>query len=584
MKAEDLNQQGQDLLKTGKLEEAEAKFLRAIQINPEYHPVYSNMLQVMSEKQNYPKALEWGILALRAEPDNDNHKKDIINVFKRSRIILFNDHLAWAFKECLKIKNAEFLGLETQWFAKLKKDSTFKKLYKAAAKENYTKFSKTLESLKNYQLFNTEFFHLGLQRLLVHDYNFETLLTYLRRWFLENEKPSLSGLSEAHLQELIMSLALYCFRTEYVFFEEDSEKEKLEKLKKSTETDLMIYSCYRPFHTLKNAKKHAKDLTSNKKYQYFLDTQYTGHIKQQEIKKSIQALIPIKNETSDKVRKQYDEFPYPRWQSISLSNTSLAHIDFLGKENASHIANKGTKILIAGCGTGRQACEYAQAFSSADVTAIDLSQTNLAYAINKTKDYKLKNIKYFQADISELPDNLGPFDLIICTGVLHHMADPEKGWANITKLLKPGGFMRIALYSEIARDFVQKGRDTIHNNNIPHTDDGVRYFRKNIKSFLSKKETKIVMGSADFYTMAECVDLFFHAHEDCYTISRIKNNLSDLDLNFIGFEQKLTHRDQYLKKFKNDPDMTNLDNWHIYEQKYPQTFLEMYRFFVQKPV
>ena len=43
------------------------------------------------------------------------------------------------------------------------------------------------------------------------------------------------------------------------------------------------------------------------------------------------------------------------------------------------------------------------------------------------------------------------FDLIESNGVLHHMADPWAGWRVLLSLLRPGGFMRIGLYSEIAR-------------------------------------------------------------------------------------------------------------------------------------
>ncbi len=592
MTVQDLNQQGEDFLEAGKLQEAETSFLQAIQTDPEYHPTYGNMLEVMTQKKDYAKALEWGILSLQADPENDNYKERIINVFRNSKIVLFNDHLVWAFKECLKIKNAEFAGLQPQWLGRIKQDTNFKKLYKTAAKQNYQKFCKELEKIKNLQLFGTEFFQLGLQKLLICNYDFEIILTYLRRWLLESETQSLPGMTKENFEEFLMSLALYCFRTEYVFYEEDSEKEKLHALKNkietkpdnATEIDLMLYSCYRRFHTLQNAKKLAKDITRKEKYAYFLDTQNNNFLKETQIKKDIKSLTPIKNETSDKVREQYDEFPYPRWQSISLNNSSEAHIAFLGKEKASHLSEKGTKILIAGCGTGRQACEYAQAFSNAEVTAIDLSKANLAYAINKTKEYSLKNIQYFQADISELPTDLGSFDFIVCTGVLHHMADPEKGLESITNLLKPGGFMRIALYSATARTFVQKGRNIIRENNIPSTDDGVRFFRKNAEKFLGKNDSKITFGAADFYTTAECIDLFFHAHEDCYTIPRIKDNLSKFGLSFIGFEHRTAHRENYLKKFKNDPEMKNLDNWHIYEQKNPQIFLDMYRFFVEKPI
>ena len=50
------------------------------------------------------------------------------------------------------------------------------------------------------------------------------------------------------------------------------------------------------------------------------------------------------------------------------------------------------------------------------------------------------------------------FDLVESSGVLHHMEDPQEGWRILTGLVKPGGLMKIALYSEIARQDVVAAR------------------------------------------------------------------------------------------------------------------------------
>ena len=54
----------------------------------------------------------------------------------------------------------------------------------------------------------------------------------------------------------------------------------------------------------------------------------------------------------------------------------------------------------------------------------------------KTKELGIKNIKYVQADILELKNLNMKFDIIECTGVLHHMNNPELGMKTINSCLK----------------------------------------------------------------------------------------------------------------------------------------------------
>ena len=68
------------------------------------------------------------------------------------------------------------------------------------------------------------------------------------------------------------------------------------------------------------------------------------------------------------------------------------------------------------------------------------------------------NIDYAQADILQLGAIGRTFDLIQSAGVLHHLADPWAGWRVLLSLLRPGGVMRIGLYSETARRGVVAAR------------------------------------------------------------------------------------------------------------------------------
>src|SRR5262249_36781836 len=118
-------------------------------------------------------------------------------------------------------------------------------------------------------------------------------------------------------------------------------------------------------------------------------------------------------------------------------------------------------ILIAGCGTGRHATQVAQLYPNARVLAVDISMPSLAYARRKTRELGLRNIEYVQAHILELGTIDRSFDRIESVGVLHHLAEPTSGWRVLVSLLRPGGTMRIGLYSELARRVVTEARARI---------------------------------------------------------------------------------------------------------------------------
>ena len=69
----------------------------------------------------------------------------------------------------------------------------------------------------------------------------------------------------------------------------------------------------------------------------------------------------------------------------------------------------------------------------------------------KTNELGIKNLEYVQGDILDIYKLGKTFDVIECSGVLHHMKNPEKGLSSLVKVLRPGGMLKLALYSEIGR-------------------------------------------------------------------------------------------------------------------------------------
>jgi SAM-dependent methyltransferase len=112
------------------------------------------------------------------------------------------------------------------------------------------------------------------------------------------------------------------------------------------------------------------------------------------------------------------------------------------------------RVLDAGCGNGRVTALLRRLSSAEstevvgiDLVAADIARANLAHE---------RNVRFEKRDLLGDLSGLGEFDFIYCQEVLHHTADPVKGFRNLCALLEPGGEIAIYVYRKKApgREFV----------------------------------------------------------------------------------------------------------------------------------
>jgi SAM-dependent methyltransferase len=263
-----------------------------------------------------------------------------------------------------------------------------------------------------------------------------------------------------------------------------------------------------------------------------------------------------------KVRAQYEQNPYPRWVRTQAVFEPVA-------------PGGSPRILVAGCGTGQHAVATALRYPTGTVLAVDLSRASLAYAKRKSAELGVANVEYRQGDILALGALDERFDLIECSGVLHHMAHPLEGWRVLASLRKPGGRMRIGLYSEAGRRQVVRARELIAERGFGPDPEGIRAARTEIR-----KDPLLAQlaRNEDFFSMSGCRDLLFHVHERRFTLPEVESMIVRLGLRFVGFEfpDSGATLARYRARFSED----SLQNWHKFEQEFPDTFSRMYQFWV----
>jgi SAM-dependent methyltransferase len=189
------------------------------------------------------------------------------------------------------------------------------------------------------------------------------------------------------------------------------------------------------------------------------------------------------------------------------------------------------------------------------------------------------NIDYAQADILELGSINRTFDMIQSAGVLHHLANPWAGLGVLASLLRPGGVMYVALYSEIARRDVVMAREFIARRRYGSSAEDIRACRRDLMTDAALKTVAIFN---DFFTTSECRDLLFHVQEHHMTLPAIADFLKSSDLRFLGFDLDFRVRQRYAAHFPDDRAMIDLTHWQAFEQDHPYTFAGMYRFWIQK--
>ena len=287
---------------------------------------------------------------------------------------------------------------------------------------------------------------------------------------------------------------------------------------------------------------------------------------------------------SAKVQRFYESSPYPKWircgstaGPFTITELVEAKHLFLSTEHIKEVERPD--ILVAGCGTGQQAIEAACGYKDANVMAIDLSVSSLAYVMRRTEELQIGNIKYFACDILALEGLEKKFDIIESVGVLHHMGDPVQGLDVLTDCLKPGGLIKIGLYSRIARQHITTIRKEIDKQD--RTDDA---FIKSFRELVIQSEDpnrRVLINSPDFFSMGGIKDLLFHVQEKQFNLLEIKTFLDDLGLVFCGFElNSNSFGGQFFTDTNQNP--SDLEEWHQIELDNPRIFSRMYQFWCQK--
>lgn len=166
----------------------------------------------------------------------------------------------------------------------------------------------------------------------------------------------------------------------------------------------------------------------------------------------------LKPPTSYDVKKMYENYPYP---SSKIGDNLIYDLAAIVSMTINVEKFGDAKILDVGCGTGHRLVGFASCYPQLQFVGLDMTQKSIETAKKLAEYHEVHNIIF----INDKIENYTPkeeYDLIVSTGVLHHMENPIKGFNMIHKALKHNGIAILWLYHTIGeynrmikRDLVQ---------------------------------------------------------------------------------------------------------------------------------
>jgi SAM-dependent methyltransferase len=229
---------------------------------------------------------------------------------------------------------------------------------------------------------------------------------------------------------------------------------------------------------------------------------------------------------AEEVRAFYERYPYPRpvesldnyrqrWQDPQRCRADY-HLFWPAKP-----FREDHSILVAGCGTS-QAAKHALRWPAAKVTGIDFSETGVRCTETLKQRYGLHNLQVHQLPVERVSDLGTSFDQIVCTGVLHHLADPDAGLRALRGVLKPDGAMHLMVYAPYGRTGVYMLQEFCRRVGIHAADGEIHDLIAALEVLPSGHPLETLMRQApDFCHEAALADALLHPQDRAYSVPQL---------------------------------------------------------------
>jgi SAM-dependent methyltransferase len=186
---------------------------------------------------------------------------------------------------------------------------------------------------------------------------------------------------------------------------------------------------------------------------------------------------------------------YPKGISTRFLNQDIG--DWTNTRVPSH-----PKIWVAGCGTN-QALFTALKFPEAEVLGTDISTQSLEVCKRNADQIGVGNLHLEEKSLNSV-DYEEVFDYIVCTGVVHHNADPGATLSRISRALKKNGILECMVYNYY------------HRLMTTACQNAVRTFYDSVNGYNYELEFSLVKGLIADFPFDSLMQDFFKSHSTAH--------------------------------------------------------------------
>jgi SAM-dependent methyltransferase len=278
-------------------------------------------------------------------------------------------------------------------------------------------------------------------------------------------------------------------------------------------------------------------------------------------------------------KKFYGRFSYPWLPMVfPLIDDPQCGTVFLNQELGDWTHSRiprAPKVWVAGCGTN-QAVFTALRFPEGEVLGTDISTQSLAICQRSASQLGIKNLRLEERSLNTVTYS-NEFDYIICTGVIHHNANPEIPLAKLSQALKPGGAIEIMVYNyfhNIRTTAYQKAiRHLLKGDALSALETELAVTRRLIDKFPLRNTMSEFLTAQKDDPEEKLADSLLQPVEHSYTVESMGSLLESAGLEFWlpclnqfdKADKKLTwnleFEDEMVARYYNA--LPDVDRWHI---------------------
>ncbi|HEY6449963.1 MAG TPA: class I SAM-dependent methyltransferase [Candidatus Cybelea sp.] len=237
-----------------------------------------------------------------------------------------------------------------------------------------------------------------------------------------------------------------------------------------------------------------------------------------------------------RVREFYEDHPYP--PPIDDLESYRRAWDDRRRRAESHLFwpdepyRDDRSILIAGCGT-MQAAHYALRWPRARVIGIDVSAKSIAFTQELKRKYALDNLEVRQLAVERAAELGQSFEHVVCTGVLHHLADPDAGLQALCEMLEPTGALHMMVYAPYGRAGIYMLQDYCRRLAVGTADSEISDLVATLKALPPDHPlAPLLRNSPDFANKAGLADALLHPRDRSYSVPQLMDFLDRSGLAF----------------------------------------------------